>query len=467
MFFLRDTTDPYGDAKRGFSCVVNSWFDSKDECVEWQKKHFIGRDPKDWNGKWCGDPENGLSGYAFNDRNSFLKALKNIQSYISSNRLAIFQSNDYDIAAGADGEDVFRNSKFVKWINVDEPDLSFLKENRIYYHVTDKKFDKFDNNYTGQVGFHFSRNPERFKTHGNFVVKAKLNFSKPANLDKWREALNIARGGNPRKMAIEYLKNQGYDAVETSYETIVFEPEQIEIINEKKEEHVINTSVYGTEVHVMLFVNPTPQELINYGRKMIFDEFRGFLFNGDVYIFDAYYATHDDVYSYLTGSDKFVDDKITFSLYYNKTGEKVFTFIPTKTFKAFSGNQIIKKLIQKTRKSSLNEINDKNQYLYHGTSEGAFRRIREEGLKIRNGKIYFSDSEKYSTTYSKRKGSPFGIRILRVIKNDNFIEDESTGGGDYISIKNINPSDIEVKTSHGWIPIQQYYDENIGIMQIS
>lgn len=112
-------------------------------------------------------------------------------------------------------------------------------------------------------------------------------------------------------------------------------------------------------------------------------------------------------------------------------------------------------------------INESGEYLYHGTGEGAFRQIRLHGLLCRNGKVYFSDNESYSLTYAKRKGGPFGPRLLRVKKTDHFTPDTNmVAAGDYISNRDIPPSEIELKTPRGWIPIQDYYDEDINIMPI-
>lgn len=109
----------------------------------------------------------------------------------------------------------------------------------------------------------------------------------------------------------------------------------------------------------------------------------------------------------------------------------------------------------------------KNQYLYHGTGEAAFRRIREEGLVPKDDKhLYFSNTELYAKSYAQRKGNPFGNRILRVKKTDSYLADENTTGGDFKIKNKINPNDIELKHNGKWIPIQQYSDESIGIMPI-
>lgn len=105
----------------------------------------------------------------------------------------------------------------------------------------------------------------------------------------------------------------------------------------------------------------------------------------------------------------------------------------------------------------------KEDYLFHGTSEGAFRKIRESGLQPKNGKIYATNSQDYAKTYASRKGAPYGERILRV-KNKGFVKDTSNKGGDYISSDLIKPEEIEVLEKGKWVPIQNYANEDIGII---
>lgn len=103
------------------------------------------------------------------------------------------------------------------------------------------------------------------------------------------------------------------------------------------------------------------------------------------------------------------------------------------------------------------------EFLYHGTGEGAFRHIREEGLKPQNGKVYVTDSLGYAASYAGRKGSPFGNRLLRV-KSSGFVLDSSNTGGDYVSNVAIPPQNIEVRVGGTWIKIRQYSDESIGVL---
>ena len=106
---------------------------------------------------------------------------------------------------------------------------------KVYYTGTksSEHFEEFSHRFTGGIGFHFTTEYNQAKSFGERVIAAHLNIKNPAPLEKWREALNKSSGGNPRKMAVDMLKKQGYDAViNPHYETIVFEPEQIKIINQ-------------------------------------------------------------------------------------------------------------------------------------------------------------------------------------------------------------------------------------------
>ena len=103
------------------------------------------------------------------------------------------------------------------------------------------------------------------------------------------------------------------------------------------------------------------------------------------------------------------------------------------------------------------------EYLYHGTSEGAFRNIRLEGITGEKEK-YFANTEEYADTYAKRKGSD---RILRVKKTPDFIEDKNIPeGGDYKTLRGIPPENIEIKVGDKWIPIQEYSDIDKNIIPI-
>jgi len=99
-------------------------------------------------------------------------------------------------------------------------------------------------------------------------------------------------------------------------------------------------------------------------------------------------------------------------------------------------------------------------WVYHGTSEGAFRRIREEGLT--GDKNYFADTEVYGESYATRKNG----RLLRTKQTDTMVSDVSNDGGDYISTQAVSPKNIEVRVGDKWVQIQEYTDESANIMPI-
>jgi len=115
---------------------------------------------------------------------------------------------------------------------------------------------------------------------------------------------------------------------------------------------------------------------------------------------------------------------------------------------------------------------NKPDVLYHGTSEGAARRIQQEGLmggKANLGKvdpnsdaarIFLSKSEDTAQSFADRKGMA-GSYLLRVKKTPTTIADNARVGRgkdqDYISNSPIGARDIEIKTPDGkWTSIQNY-----------
>ena len=100
----------------------------------------------------------------------------------------------------------------------------------MFYHGTNSKFDNFNDKFSGGIGFHFTKDPAATKTFGKNVIRAYLNIKNPAGLEEWKMALDKASGGNPRAMAIGFLKKMGYDGVSTGYETIAFDAGQIWVV---------------------------------------------------------------------------------------------------------------------------------------------------------------------------------------------------------------------------------------------
>lgn len=101
----------------------------------------------------------------------------------------------------------------------------------VYYHGTKENFDEFSFENTGGIGMHFTKNYNEAKHYAGKngrVISVHLNLENPANKEQWKAALNKSHGGNPRKMAVDMLKKEGFDSVETSYETIAFYPRCIQ-----------------------------------------------------------------------------------------------------------------------------------------------------------------------------------------------------------------------------------------------
>jgi len=89
-------------------------------------------------------------------------------------------------------------------------------------------------------------------------------------------------------------------------------------------------------------------------------------------------------------------------------------------------------------------------YLYHGTTQGALRKIVSDGLKPSTMRqISLSDTEQYAKTYADRKGGSRGI-ILRIKNSEKYVPDTRIPeGGDYLSKEAVKPEDIEVKMPNG------------------
>lgn len=91
-------------------------------------------------------------------------------------------------------------------------------------------------------------------------------------------------------------------------------------------------------------------------------------------------------------------------------------------------------------------------HLYHGTSYGALRHIKQEGLLPKdNGQVFLTDNETYANSYALRKGN--GV-MLRVINNGYKPDPRITESGDFVSSEKIGTKDIEVKLNDGtWVPL--------------
>lgn len=119
MFFIRNTSAPEADLKRNFSCY--EWRSTYEEAVEYQKRNSALCEPKydDYSKRWCADPEIGLSSFGFKNENGFTNAMVRMKGYAYDDKIALFLSDDYDLDAGLDSEDVFRDGRFLGYITWD------------------------------------------------------------------------------------------------------------------------------------------------------------------------------------------------------------------------------------------------------------------------------------------------------------------------------------------------------------
>lgn len=107
------------------------------------------------------------------------------------------------------------------------------------------------------------------------------------------------------------------------------------------------------------------------------------------------------------------------------------------------------------------------EFLYHGTTQGALRKIVVEGLKPTTmEQISLSESELYAKSYADRKGGSRGI-ILRIKNGPDIIPDiRITEKGDFLSKSTINPDRIDVKMPDDtWAPLNSV-DVTIGTPEI-
>lgn len=151
-----------------------------------------------------------------------------------------------------------RNSNNI--INENDKNVNpFVKLNeKIAYHGTDKQFDKFDKSYIYTnyaelgYGFYFDTDIANAESYGNKIFKVKLTYKKPFILSKstynWL-AENLGEDTIDFKPEIENLIKlisvdtlratdiiqSKYDAIIADTQIVVFEPEQIEILEKIKE----------------------------------------------------------------------------------------------------------------------------------------------------------------------------------------------------------------------------------------
>ena len=107
------------------------------------------------------------------------------------------------------------------------------------------------------------------------------------------------------------------------------------------------------------------------------------------------------------------------------------------------------------------------EVLYHGTTQGALRKIVSEGLKpTAMGQVSLSDTEEYAKSYADRKGGPRGI-VLRIKGASDIVPDTRISvKGDFRSTSSIPVNRIEIKMPDGtWVPLKDV-DVSIGTPEI-
>lgn len=164
--FLRWTSDPAGDIKRGWSGHLQAWYGSEEEAIkDYQKRtaqgNYLPNEPKQdpATGEWNSEPESGLSGFGFEDEESFEHAMneaKEISWFHQESRgqdLCLFVGTRL-VEQGFDGEDLFVDAKFIAAIDVDntyeeiQQALKQLKEIRYIIRQALLERFNFNNNKT-------------------------------------------------------------------------------------------------------------------------------------------------------------------------------------------------------------------------------------------------------------------------------------------------------------------------------
>lgn len=123
----------------------------------------------------------------------------------------------------------------------------------VAYHGTDSKFDRYDTSKLGSMrgktpsnmaGFFFSDNKEVAQSFGKYLMSAQLDIKKPLIIDakgknysEFKHKLNdILSKVDKKKYDGVIIKNyvdSMEDEPQSSTQYVVFNPEQIKIVNEK------------------------------------------------------------------------------------------------------------------------------------------------------------------------------------------------------------------------------------------
>lgn len=118
--FFRKSRNPQHDLIRNFSCYHNAYFDEYKDALKYFKKEAtfsqeVKQDPV--TKKWCGHVESGLSGYIVRNKKEFNFAIDELKKFYPHlqdiKKISVFNSNDYYLEDGSDGEDTFRDANYL------------------------------------------------------------------------------------------------------------------------------------------------------------------------------------------------------------------------------------------------------------------------------------------------------------------------------------------------------------------
>ena len=250
----------------------------------------------------------------------------------------------------------------------------------VFYHGTHSNFDNFDRNkqYGGFLGngIYFTLSKSMARSYGPNVISAKLNYNNsfffnydvlPSNIV--REMLNTSKIDDSKKEKIlqnyekltsnngiyeanyrlfdiidfyqgdttSILQKYGYDSIDNidrDSEFVVFEPNQVHIISKndlKENVHYAKQfkNQYGENTLFTIEKNPTKQEFWSLLKNSTSKELRGICGlepYSNLYVWDAYFGTHQEVYNkYIKGHSNDIDKDFA-CLLFNTKDMSVFGF---------------------------------------------------------------------------------------------------------------------------------------------
>lgn len=250
----------------------------------------------------------------------------------------------------------------------------------VFYHGTHSNFDNFDRNkqYGGFLGngIYFTLSKSMARSYGPNVISAKLNYNNsfffnydvlPSNIV--REMLNTSKMDDSKKEKLlqnyeeltsnngiyeanyrlfdiidfyqgdttSILQKYGYDSIDNidkDSEFVVFEPNQVHIISKndlKENVHYAKQfkNQYGEKTLFTIEKNPTKQEFWSLLKNSTSKELRGICGlepYSNLYVWDAYFGTHQEVYNkYIKGYSNDIDKDFA-CLLFNTKDMSVFGF---------------------------------------------------------------------------------------------------------------------------------------------